>query len=144
MNARSEALPLQQIPQVAVDAMNRTHQEEVALVNALARLLQEAEPAPPDTEAVDRALQEWIEHTRAHFERENRWMEEYGFPAYPVHAQEHARVLEQLQAVASSWQQDRETGPLVEFVFELWPQWFLHHVNTMDSVTARFLSHHLD
>ncbi len=144
MNARHEALAPQEIPLVAVDTMNRTHQEEVALVNALARLLQKAESEPPDVEALDRALQEWIEHTRAHFERENRWMEEYGFPAYPVHAQEHATVLEQLQAVASSWRQNRETGPLVEFVFELWPQWFLHHVNTMDTVTAQFLSPHLD
>jgi len=132
------------IPPVAVASMNETHHEEVKLVNELARLLHEAQAGESDTQAIDEALDRWVSHTEAHFARENELMEKYGFPPYPVHAQEHATVLDEIHHLQSAWHQQRELEPLVDFLFQRWPQWFVGHVNTMDTITAQFLSNFLD
>ena len=144
MNADTVVLKVDEIPRAAVDSMNRTHEEEVELVNALGRLVQEAVAGRMDVAAIDRAFEAWINHTEAHFNRENRLMEEYGFPPYPMHAQEHATVLEEIRNLCSRWKETRELEPLREFVLERWPQWFTLHVNTMDTITAQFLSNLID
>jgi hemerythrin len=141
MNA-SNRLDPERIPLVAVESMNQTHREEVALVNALSKLLEQAEDA--DRKAIDQALAQWLEHTRAHFERENRLMERHGFPAYPIHAQEHAMVLAELERLQSRWQDNGELEPLRDFVCKHWPDWFNRHVSSMDTVTAQFLAHFID
>ncbi len=135
---------LDEIPQVAVASMNRTHADEVVLVNALGALIRQAQSGSLDAAAINQALAEWLEHTRAHFERENRLMEEYGFPPYPVHAQEHATVLDELEQIQDQWQQQQALEPLVEFVTQRWPQWFMRHVQTMDTITAQFLSNFVE
>lgn len=132
------------LPLVAVDSMNETHREELALINALGGLIRQAEAGEPDVAAIDAALDEWVSHTEAHFGRENELMEKYGFPPYPVHAQEHATVLEEIHRLQAQWHDDRELQPLVDFLFERWPQWFLMHVNSMDTITAQFLSSFID
>ncbi len=134
----------ERIPQVAVESMNRTHREEVDLVNELGALLRHAVEGEMDTAAIDRALDRWLRHTEAHFDRENRLMEEYGFPPFPIHAQEHATVLEELRRLQSQWLADRQLEPLRAFVLERWPQWFLMHVNSMDTITAQFLANFID
>lgn len=132
------------IPLVAVGSMNDTHREEVGLVNELGRLLREAQSGEADHQAIDAALDAWVNHTEAHFGRENQLMEQYGFPPYPVHAQEHATVLEEIHRLQSAWHQNRELEPLVDFLFRRWPEWFLRHVNTMDTITAQFLSNFIE
>jgi len=144
MNADTVVLKVDEIPRVAVDSMNRTHEEEVELVNRLGSLIRQAEAGEPDTAAIDQALKHWITHTEAHFDRENRLMQEYGFPPYPVHAQEHATVLEEIRGLQSRWLETRDLEPLGEFVLKRWPRWFTMHVNSMDTITAQFLSNFID
>ncbi len=120
-----------------VPKMNLTHREEVDLVNRIAECLGDgAQPC----EALDALLGQWEAHTEAHFERENRWMRAYRFPAYPVHAGEHARVLERLRAACTAWRETQDSAPLMRFVCEEWPRWFEQHLATMDAVTAQFLA----
>jgi hemerythrin len=125
------------VPELPVEKMNTTHREEVELVNRIADCL--GDGAAPCME-LETLLAEWVAHTEAHFERENRWMREYGFPAYPVHAGEHARVLETLRRVCGQWRETGEAAGLARFVHEDWPQWFEQHLATMDAVTAQFLA----
>ncbi len=128
------------IPQVAVESMNETHREEVELINRLGVLLR-ADPLDP--EAVSVALDAWVEHTREHFAAENRLMQTHGFPAYPMHGAEHQRVLALLESLRQGWQDHHDPAPLVAFLFDQWPGWFDQHVNSMDRVTAGFVSRFL-
>jgi hemerythrin len=66
-------------------------------------------------------------------------MQEYGFPAYPVHSGEHEQVLNLLQGLQQGWLQQRSLQPLADFLFTQWLSWFDNHVETMDRVTADFL-----
>ena len=132
------------IPVIAVGSMNDTHHQEVGLVNALGALLLQAREGNGNEEAIGKALDEWVSHTEAHFERENRLMQEHGFPPFPVHAQEHANALDNLHQLQQRWHENHDLDALGSYVFNTWPQWFQMHVNSMDNVTAQFLSNFVD
>ncbi len=127
------------IPLVALDSMNRTHQEEVQRVNGLAALVAKGMQGALDKASVTQQLELWLEHTRQHFARENALMEQYGFPAYAVHRGEHQRVLDLLENLQQAWLQQGSLQPLADFLFNEWLAWFDNHVQTMDRVTADFL-----
>ncbi len=136
---QSPVLAPADIPQIALDSMNNTHQEEVALINELGSLLEQAMQENSDGAAITTKLDEWVEHTRAHFASENELMQKYGFPAYAIHSGEHAHMLEKIDALQQQWQNKHEVKPLADFIFDAWPNWFMMHVNSMDMVTAQFL-----
>ncbi len=117
--------------------MNTVHHEEVEIVNRLDALLSAKEI--PESE-VSACLEEWVAHTKEHFDRENRLMQEYGFPPYPVHRNEHDQALQQLLEVQKNWQKTADADMLSRYVREIWPAWFRQHLSTMDTVTANFLS----
>mgnify|MGYP000462158547 CR=1 FL=1 len=129
-------------PRVDIDFMNNTHFDELVIVQELGQLIaayqQKDEPSDIETQQVTKELLDWIEHSRAHFYRENRLMTEVEFPMVQVHYQEHERVLEEMLEVANSWEKTNDIEPLVDYVFFAWPTWFNAHVNTMDLMTAQF------
>ena len=128
------------IPQIALESMNETHRAEVELINQLGMLLQRGSNGGTGDAGITEKLQELVEHTRGHFARENQMMKQYGFPAYPVHKGEHEHVLGQIEALQQQWLAHQELEPLAAFIFNDWPRWFDTHVNSMDMVTALFLS----
>ena len=130
------------IPQVALDFMNNTHAEEVDMVKTVGELIDQYQHAEPPDEAliqqISDSLASWVEHTDAHFARENELMQETGFPAYGIHAEAHEIAFNQLKDVAQHWQDNKSIDELADFVFSLWPNWFDNHVSTMDMMTAKF------
>lgn len=125
------------LPQVAMPFMNTVHCEELTIVNRLDELLSADEISEPEISA---CLDEWVTHTEAHFARENRLMEEYRFPAYLIHMGEHEHAYQYLLDLQKSWNEHHNTETLKTYVKETWPAWFEQHLNTMDAVTAQFLS----
>lgn len=128
------------MPKVALESMNEVHQEEVALINRLGELVMQGIAGDVDIEQIKRVLDEWLLHTRAHFESENSLMETYAFPPYPVHKEEHTQVLTRIESLMAQWSKDLELQQLADFIFVEWRSWFDQHVNSMDKVTAQFLS----
>lgn len=128
------------IPLVELESMNATHREEVELVNRLGDLLMGYRSGGVAEAELTATVKGWVEHTREHFERENRLMLEYGFPAYQMHSSEHERILGLLETLQREWLNSRSVEPLAGFLFETWPGWFETHVCTMDRVTAQFVS----
>jgi hemerythrin len=109
--------------------MDATHQEFVTLCAALA---QSEEQSP----FIDR-LDALIEHSIEHFEQENRWMRDAGFPPAACHQGEHDAVLQVMQEVRRRFVEgERDLG---ERLAEELPLWFEHHVDTMDNMLAQYL-----
>ncbi len=132
------SLDPEDIPSVCIDFMNRTHQEEVEIVNSLMKkVAARLSGKQVDTE-ISQQLMQWLEHTQAHFARENALMQETGFPAFPVHSREHEIALDRMQTVVNMWQENNDIENLQDYVFNLWPNWFVAHLNTMDKVTAEY------
>ena len=128
------------IPSIAVPSMDATHHEEVELVNKIGQLIKADQAGEPDRERLQAKLDEWVEHTRAHFDRENQLMEIANFPAYGVHSYEHEQALVGLKAAVDAWQADQDMDALAHYVFVSWPEWFHMHVGSMDTMTALYLS----
>lgn len=118
--------------------MNQTHHEEVEIVNALMEIITARLSGNQNESEISQFLAKWLEHTQAHFARENELMQETGFPAFQVHSEEHEIALNRMQTVIDAWQQNKDIELLKDYVFTLWPNWFRAHVSSMDKVTAEF------
>ncbi|MGB0723736.1 MAG: bacteriohemerythrin [Gammaproteobacteria bacterium] len=115
--------------QLGRDDMDDTHREFIDLVNAA--------DESPDDEAFKAAFHALVQHTRAHFEHENRLMEESGFYALHVHVGEHHRVMRQMDQVNERVQLGMLK--LGREVLAGMPSWFAQHAATMDSALAAHL-----
>lgn len=135
-------LQTEAIPLVDIDFMNNTHFEEITMVQALGELItayqQHDNPSVGETQMITESLENWLQHTQAHFERENALMRITNFPVYQIHAGEHETALEQMSGIVKTWQQNNDIDQLAGYIFSLWPAWFSGHVDSMDMVTARF------
>ena len=124
------------LPQVAMPFMNTVHCEELTLVAKLLAKLQ----ARAAVEDIDALVGQWLSHTEEHFAREERLMEEYRFPPYPVHKMEHTKALENLNTRIQQWSASHDYDALERYIQEDWRAWLQHHISTMDRVTANFFS----
>ena len=124
-----------ELPQVALEFMNTVHCEELLLTRELLKAVKAGEESE-----VSRLLDAWLEHTIQHFEREERLMQEYRFPPFPVHQNEHRRALGTLHTVRARWQQEHDFQALESYIRDDWEPWLGNHIGTMDRVTASYLS----
>jgi len=135
-------LDAETMPRVDIEFMNNTHVEEIEMVKELGKLIaayQDSDmPTDSETKQISQSLENWLQHTQAHFQRENELMLETQFPMLPVHSGEHETALENMAGMVKAWQSSNDIEPVAEYVFNLWPTWFNDHVNSMDMITARF------
>lgn len=127
------------IPQVAMDAMNVIHSDELNIVNQV-----NAAIVANNTEKISILCQEWLVHTKAHFERENGMMEKYNFPAYHCHYGEHTDALNSLESAISAWESRHNPDDLAVYVRDIWPKWYVNHISTMDIVTSAFIKQSIE
>ena len=128
------------IPRVDLDFMNKTHFEEIEMVKELGKLVDSfiVNDNQKNQNVLTQKLNAWLDHTTAHFERENNLMQETGFPAYSIHNDEHNTALNQMKNVINAWIKNQNIELVQDYIFSLWPAWFDQHVNTMDMMTAKF------
>lgn len=130
----NNVLEFDQIHQVAMDAMNQVHRDELDIVNHV-----NAAIAVKNSAKITQLCEQWLEHTRAHFNRENSLMEQHNFPAYLCHHGEHVEALEGLESVIKAWRDTNDLDALAVYVREVWPKWYVDHISTMDTVTSAFI-----
>jgi len=108
--------------------MDDTHEEFVTLLNQLLA-------TPPDQQMP--LYRAFIDHTVEHFAQEERWMLATGFTADNCHAEEHATILETMQAVVPrSEQGDTE---LITRMAEALAEWFPLHATSKDAGLVQHL-----
>lgn len=105
-----------------------THKEFVELLDALL--------TAPDAALVD-ALAAFAAHAQAHFNQENRMMEETEFPPRGCHKDEHDKVLAsviEVQALTAAG----NTAVVRDLALAL-KDWFPAHADYMDSALAKWM-----
>lgn len=127
-------------PRVALDSMNAVHDEEIDSLNRLAELAAQQRQGQDVATQISQLLEDFLPHVEAHFQAEEEQMQAAGFPPYPVHKQEHDRVLTELREHYAAWQDSGDSAPLLRYLLQDLPPWFEQHVASMDFVTARFLA----
>jgi hemerythrin-like metal-binding protein len=108
--------------------MDHTHKEFADQLNALM-----------STPAADQLplYQAFLDHTVAHFAQEDRWMQATGFTASNCHSDQHAMVLETMQAVVTHYLKG-ETD-IINRMGEALGEWFAQHAVSMDAGLAQHL-----
>lgn len=104
------------------------HEQAVGLMNAL-QTCSDSEFSP--------LFAEHAEHLREHLNRENELMERIGFFAIDMHKGEHDRVLEEIAAMQAKLVAD-DIATVRAYATDALPQWFLDHLQSMDTITAQF------
>jgi hemerythrin-like metal-binding protein len=125
--AWSEALAL------GYDEMDSTHQDFVALLNAV---------SAAEGEAILPALDAFIAHTEAHFAQEEAWMAQTAYPRSGCHEREHHNVLEVVHEVRS-----RVASGNLDYgrrLAEALADWFPGHASSMDAMLAIYLQQGAD
>ena len=124
-----------QLPLVAMPSMNDTHLEEMLIINQLQSVAEAGE-----IEKTINVLKELQKHTKDHFSNEESMMQEANFPAYEVHKAEHDRHLGELQSVLNYFQKHQDPLAIVSYINGTLVSWLTHHIQTMDTMTATFLT----
>lgn len=108
------------------------HEESVALMNVLQTC--------SDADLPD-AFGRHAEHLREHLARENELMDRTGFFAKDMHKGEHDRVLAETAAMQAALSQG-DIATVRAYVQQALPNWFLDHLDTMDTMTAMHAQQH--
>jgi len=108
--------------------MDDTHREFAEQLSALTRT--------PVAEQLER-YQAFLGHTVAHFAQEDRWMQATGFAPTNCHSDQHAMILETMQAVVAHYLQG-ETD-IINRMAEALGEWFAQHAVSMDAGLAQHL-----
>jgi hemerythrin len=135
----NNVLEYEDVPQVAMDAMNDVHREELEIVNQIHLAIVEAKE-----DEITQLCEQWLEHTKAHFAKENYMMEKYGFPAFHCHHGEHVNALQGLESIIQQWKDKHVLESLKFYVSDTWPQWYVNHITTMDTVTSAFIKQSIE
>lgn len=106
--------------------MDLAHREMVGLIDSV---------ATADKMAFSAAFARLLQHTREHFDLEQRLMEQSNDPARLEHEHQHAKLLGELTAL----ERRVKRGQLQlarAFVAERLPEWLVSHATSMDSMLA--------
>ncbi len=130
-------LDISQIPRVALERMNKVHEEEIKLLNQLFESIDQGK----GTDEIDSLFKAFVEDVKKHFSSEQEMMEQYNFFAYPMHRGEHDMVLGQLVNLQKRWEKEKNPELIKAYIENEFLPWLMNHIQTMDTVTAHFLSH---
>jgi hemerythrin len=131
---------LRRVPSVPLDFMNGDHHQEANLLNDLADSVTALRAGVEAPVTVRERFASLYAHTREHFAREEAAMERARFPAFPTHKAEHDRVLAEMTEEGRHFSESCDVHRLWDYVSRAVPSWFVQHIETMDLVTARFVT----
>lgn len=127
------------LPQLPIAFMNDDHAHAKTLWRAMVAALADY---PAQGKPLAAACRAFLEHNRAHFGREEEAMRQHAFPPYPVHKAEHDRVLVMLAELAASAESGTDSESLRRAIEQDIPVWLVQHVQSMDTITARWIAAH--
>jgi hemerythrin len=125
-----------EIPRVALNDMNEVHDVEIEIVNKLYNAIVENE----DIAEILKYFNEFLNDIINHFTFEQGLMEKYNFFAYPIHRTEHDRVMYELKSLEKMLKEKGDIKTVKDYLENVFKPWIINHVQTMDTVTAIYLS----
>ncbi len=132
-----------QVEFMSVDEMQETHENEIAIINAIDKMADEVVRGETTREALEAKLDEYIAHVKAHFANEERLMEKYNFPSIEMHEMAHEMFLMDLQYATRQWKEFGNIMKIINFVRKT-PEWIVMHVNSVDAPTADYIARKME
>ncbi len=117
---------------LGVDAIDREHHLQVALLDEIASAIAGARPHAEVLALIDQL----IEYTNAHFLAEQLMMRLHGYPLYNAHVTEHDGLLAQARALRDAVASG-EAGASLALADEL-RTWLTTHIRGMDRTYSEY------
>ncbi len=118
---------------VGIAALDEDHRRLLHLINNL-----QTAAHYPTGEAYERqALDELVDYTRTHFEREEVLMSELGYPGFEEHKRQHEAMIQKVEQFLEAYRKD-PAGTIEEMV-QFLKQWLLNHIAGTDQQYSAFL-----
>lgn len=130
---------IEQIEEMSVEEMQKTHENEVKILNLIDNLAISYDRGEATLEELETKIDEYVEHVHKHFAHEEALMQKYDFPSYDMHKTAHDMFLEELQHAMKEWKKYNKIEKITNFIRRV-PEWVVVHVNTVDFPTANFLA----
>jgi len=116
-----------------VDAVDEQHRE---LFRRCARLVRALEAG--DRSEVEPLVRYLTDYVLSHFEFEERWMVDSGYPGLPEHREAHRRFKEELREMTREYQRKGPT-PLMALTIHNWlAEWLKGHIGGADVELGRW------
>ncbi|MEZ0322867.1 MAG: hemerythrin family protein [Hydrogenothermaceae bacterium] len=129
-----------EIPKVAVNKMNEVHDVEIDIVNKLFEKISQYDESEESFKEIVKLFDEFLNDVVNHFTFEQGLMEKYNFFAYPMHRGEHDRVLYEIKSLEKLLKEKKDVKAVRDYLLYTFKPWIINHVQTMDTVTAMYLS----
>lgn len=120
---------------VGNDAIDADHQRLFALFNEFVNAVNDNHGEGE----IQGVLTELLEYTDYHFDREERLMQEYGYPDYPAHKALHDAFVRQVHDVNSALDAGGEKGA---YVLSVLGKWLTGHILGVDTKVGAWLASH--
>jgi hemerythrin len=118
---------------VGIESIDKDHKKLLQLINRL-----QTSSIYQTGEAFDQeALKELIEYTKFHFAREEKMMEENGYPEFAAHKQQHINMTDQVVKKIKDYEADQEKT--IDDLLEYLQKWLINHINGTDKKYSAFL-----
>ena len=130
----------EQVEYMDVDEMQETHEEEIAILNAVDKLAILYSMKKVELSELEAKLDEYLVHVKVHFANEERLMKKYDFHAYEMHKMTHDMFLMDISLSIKQWKNSGDIDKVIRFVRKS-PEWIVMHINTVDAPTSAYIAH---
>ncbi len=118
---------------VGLPHMDKDHQDLLDIINKLSAELHTGGAG----RIIGDTLLELLHYTETHFRREERMLEEHGFPGLGAHRAEHQRMTKRLAEFERMYSE--EDVALSQDVLRFLQNWFKHHILGLDQEYVEFM-----
>ena len=119
---------------VGVDDLDDDHKRLIELINRF----QTAYTYHTGEEFEHQALNELVDYTKYHFEREEKMMEEAGYPDLAAHKEIHRTMIAKVGEFQEEYQ--RTGHEALEGVATFLSEWLINHINGIDKKYGPYVS----
>jgi len=118
---------------VGIESIDNDHKKLLGLINQL----QTASHYSTDENMVDEILNELVNYTKYHFDREEVMLKENNYPEFDAHKEQHESMISQVSEFIHEYQQHNERT--IDDVIQYLKSWLINHINGCDQEYAHFL-----
>lgn len=118
---------------VGIQSIDNDHKKLLNLINQL----QTASLYYTGEEFEKNALKELIEYTKFHFQREEDLMEQYQYPDFGPHKEQHKIMVAKVSQMVEQYEKDADKS--IDELLEFLKEWLIRHINGTDQEYSEFL-----
>jgi hemerythrin len=118
---------------VGIKSLDEDHKKLIGLLNQFTTAYDYAMSEEYESEA----LQDLINYTKYHFHREEKLMEDNGYPDLAAHKKQHQAMIKQVNVFVSLY--DQQGHDALEQVSDFLANWLINHINGTDKKYSEHL-----